>query len=311
MEYQPAFTKVPLPDLAGEAQYRLSFFRPLEPLLKSIQAIGQTTPILCRQTKNGLELFSGFQRRDALRKLRKKTALALVFDAKEMSEARAFRIAFFENACTRGLNPAEQAKAAQRLKELGVGDLEIARSFFSEAGLGVGVNTIGLLRNLFELDREWKQYLTEKDLSLKHLAWFLRLPREDQATLKFLLKLRPTASQLRQVLEMIEEVQKRDQIQLERILKAIAAPKLEPVLAKLRELRYPQFVKLSSRHRKLLRELKIPAEAKLEPADFFEGPEYRLQISLDRGKDALKIFEQLLQAAAGPDWQKLFELDED
>jgi hypothetical protein len=310
MKYQPAFTKVPLPDLAGEAQYRLSFFRPLEPLLKSIQALGQTTPILCRQTQNGLELFSGFQRRDALRRLRKKTALALVFDAKEMDEVRAFRIAFFENALTRGLNPAEQAKAAQRLKELGVSDLEIARSFFSAAGLGVGVKTIGLLRNFFELDRQWKRYLTEKDLSLKHLAWFLRLPREDQATLKSLLKLRPTASQLRQALEMIEETWKRDRISLGRLMKIIAAPEFEQLLQKLRQLRYPEFERLCDRHRKILARMNISGAVKIEPLDYFEQPGYRLELLLSAQTDAAKIFEQLLSAAAGPDWKKLFDLDD-
>ena len=134
---------------------------------------------------------------------------------------------------------------------------------------------------------------------------------EDRKALSPLLKLHPTASQFRQMLEMIEQVWKRDRIPLGRLVKSFMAGKLEQLMPKLHLLRYPEFTRLSSRHQNLLRNLKIPSEVRLEPSDFFEGPEYRLQISLERGKDAAKIFEQLLQAAAGPDWKRLFELDED
>jgi len=315
--------QVQLPSLRGEDKYRLSFFRALDPLVQSLQAVGQTAPLLGRETGDGLELFSGFLRREAMLKLGEESAMALVWPEDELNELTAFRFAFFENAFARGLNLAEQAKAVNRLKEFQLSDQEIALSYFQKAGIPVSVKGIGWLNLFFGLDPDWKKYLTEKELSLKHLAWFLNLPEKDQAALKILLELKPTSSQLRQILEMTEEIIKRDQIPLPGLIKSLgmeailkgqklnANQRLEKLIRAMQKLRFPEWEKLGSRHQALLNRMKIPGEVKLLPMDYFEEPRYRLEMILKQDQEAGEIFEQLLKASRSLDWKKLFDLEDE
>jgi len=323
MKITPALVQVQLLELKGENQYRLSFFRNLDPLIKSLQLTGQTAPVLCRETQKGYQLFSGFLRRDAMLRLGKSSAFALVWKEKDLTEKEAFRFAFFENALTRGLNLAEQAKAVARLRESGFSDQEIACEYFQKAGIGVSVSGIDLLNLFYGISRDWQEYLTEKELSLKQIAWFLNLAEKEQGALSFLLQLKPTASQLRQILEMIEEIIKRDRTSIEGLIQSIsvesvlkeknlnANQKLENLLRNLKKLRYPEYEKLSARHKKILLELKISPEIKLEPIDYFEEPKYKLEMILESDTGVSKIFEQMLQASQTALWKKLFEMDED
>ncbi len=319
----PGLIQVQLLSLSGEDQYRLSCFRPVDSLIQSLKCIGQTVPLLCRETTTGYELFSGFLRREAMLALGRENASALAWKEDQLSELEAFRVAFFENACSRGLNLAEMAKAAGRLKGFGLADREIALDYFQQAGLAGSVKNIGLLERFWTLDWDWKKYLTEKEFCLRHLSWFLNLPEPDQNELKILLRLKPTSSQFREMLEMMEEVCQRDRMPVARLLAALGGAailkegkgnlpqQLKLLINALRKIRYPEWDKLFSRHQKILRNLEIPGPVTLEPVDFFEQPKYRLELILGRDTDAKKILEKLLQAASGPDWEKLFKPDDD
>jgi len=323
MKKNPALDKITLADLSGPEKYRLSFNRAIGPLLKSIREAGQTSPLLCRKTGKGFELFSGYLRRDALRELGKKSALALVWPGSALSEIAAFRVAFFENALTRGLNIIEQAMAAQKLRELGVSSREIAASYFQKAGLPASVAAVEALAALNDLEAGWKIFLAQKQTGLRYASRLCRLPAPDRKALKILLSLGATASQFREILEMTDAISKRDQTGIGEILgapelaavlhdnKSSAPEKLDLLVKSLKKTRHPNYHKLYSRHQKLLRAMKIPGEVKIEPSDYFEGPEYKMELTLGKSLPAPEIFEKILAASRGQDWEKLFEFDDE
>lgn len=323
MRKPPALEAIGLARISGPEQYRLSFNRPIVPLLKSIREVGQTAPVLCRETKSGIELFSGYRRREAMKALGKRHILALVWRESALSQEQAFRIAFFENALTRGLNIIEQAMAAQKLRQLGVGAKKVAVSYFQKAGLPASVATVEALAALAGLESGWKIFLAEKQFGLRHASGLSRLTAPDRKALEFLLTLGATASQFREVLEMADEIGKKDQSGFEQIFKApelcavlndikyVPAQKLDLAIKALKKTRYPDWERLKSRHQALLRKLRIPAEVKIEPADFFEGPEYKLELAVRKSLPAREIFQKLLSGAQSPDWGKLFETDDD
>jgi len=94
--------------------------------------------------------------------------------------------------------------------------------------------------------------------------------------------------------------------------KKLPAPeKLDLLTKSLKKMRHPNYHKLYSRHKNLLREMKMPGEVKLEPSDYFEGPEYKMEITLGKSAPAREIFEKILAASRGQDWKKLFEFDDE
>jgi len=323
MKNNPALEKIALAHLSGPETYRLSFNRAIGPLLKSIREVGQTSPMLCRKTGKGLELFSGYLRKEALKELGKKSALALVWPGSALSAVTAFRVAFFENALTRGLNTIEQAMAAQKLKRLGVNSKEAAVSYFQKAGLPASVAAIEALSELNDLEAGWKIFLAQKQVGLRYASQLCRCSASDRKALEFLLSLGATTSQFREILEMTDAMSKRDQTGIEEILsgpelvavlrnKKLSAPeKLDLLVKSLKKMRHPNFHKLYSRHQELVREMKIPGEVKLEPSDYFEGPEYKMEITLGKSLPAREIFEKILAASRGKDWEKLFEFDDE
>ena len=280
MKSQPRFETIPLARIFADEKFRLSFSRPLDPLINSMREISQTHPVLCRKTKKGLELFSGFRRYEALKKLGKKSALALVWDANDLSAKDAFKIAFFENALTRGLNIIEQAMAAKALKKFSLGAKQIAGEYFSKAGLPAGIAAIESLFLVNGLEDEWKQYLVEKDISLRYASELARLSPKDRKALSFSLSLRATASQFREILEMVGEVSKRRNKNFKEVLEAgelravlsektNAGQKLDRLVKMLAKIRHPNYAKFLARHKQLCAKLGIPAEARLEPLGLF------------------------------------------
>jgi ParB-like chromosome segregation protein Spo0J len=315
--------KIPVADLAGQEKYRLSFNRPIGPLLKSIREAGQSAPVLCRKTRKGFELFSGHLRVEALRELGKKSALAMVWPGAGISGLQALRIAFFENAMTRGLNIIEQAMAVEKLKGLGVGPREIAAGYFQKADLPASVAAIEALLSLNGLEQRWKIFLAQKQIGLRHATQLCRLAAADKKALEILPALGATAGQFREVLDMTDAVSKRDQTGIAEMLsgpelgavlqkqKLPAPEKLDLLIKHLKKARHPNYHKLNARHQKLLRELNIPGEIKMEPSDYFEGPEYKLELTLTSSMPVQDILEKMFAASRSPDWKKLFELDDE
>jgi ParB-like chromosome segregation protein Spo0J len=322
MSLGPDLQKVPLANIIAGQKFLMSFARPLQPLLCSIRQIGQTTPLLARETRRGPELFSGFRRLAALKELGKKSVLVLTWKGSRLSEKQALRMAFFENVAVRGLNLVEQAMAVTAFQNLGLSKKSITRSCFLPAALPASAAVIDSLAGLMLLEHDWKIFLVEKNISLRHASELARLKPEERSALKTVLPLRPTASQFREILETTTEIARREQMsvaellqnsELRAILSAQGRPapqKLESLLQALYKIRHPHYVRLMARHTRLCQHLSIPAELEIVPTDFFEKPQYQLKMALTPRTEARKIFQKLLTAASSPAWKKLFELDE-
>ena len=319
----PVLEIVKLSELSGEEKYRLSYHRPIEPLIKSIQEIGPVLPLLCRRNEGGIELFSGFRRKDAMLLLGEKTGLALVFGGNQLTEGSGFRVSFFENALTRGLNLVERARAVQILKQSGFSAREIMIEYFQKANLNAGLAEIEKLDRILELDEEWKSYLVEREINTKFALALIGVSEQERKELKFLMNLGASASQFRELLAMLNEISKRDGTSLKKILektkleairaneKLNSGHKLNLITDELKKMRYPNYSKLNKRHQRLCQSLKIPWQVKLEPIDYFEAPEYKLEMILKPDSPVKEIFEKILNAVSSPDWEKLFKLNDE
>ena len=319
----PVLEIVNLSELSGEEKYRLSYHRPIERLAKSIKELGPVLPLLCRKSADGLELFSGFCRKDAMLSLGENTCLALVFGENELSEENAFRISFFENALTRGLNLIERAIAVKILKRAGFNEKEIWQDYFQKANLNVGLAEIEKLDRLLGLDEEWKRYLVEREINTKFALALIGFSEQEREGLKFLVELGASASQFRELLTMLNEIGKRDKKAPQEIWKEFkldkirsnekwnSVQKLNLIMDELKKIRYPNYSKLNNRHQRLCQSLKIPQEVKLEPIDYFETPQYELKMIIGLNSPVREIFEKILNMVRSPTWEKLFKLNDE
>jgi len=322
MSPTPSIQKIPLKEIIGSDQFRLSFNRSIDSLKRSIAGIGQAAPVFCRKRSKGFELFSGFLRREAMLELRQKTALAMVWPENAMSQIAAFRISFFENAATRGLNLIEQSMAVNHLKRFGLSAEEIALDYFQKAGFPANAAVVESLSLLARLEDDWKKFLAEKQVNLRSAAALIRTSARDRKALSFLPQLGATSSQFREALEMADEISKANRTTIQKFLnqpslrsilqsKKLPRQKLDLLISALKKMRRPGYDRLLSRHQNLLRKMGIPAEAVFEPADYFEGPEFKLELLLKSSTNARDILQKLAKAAQSPDWEKLFEFDDE
>ena len=318
----PDFIELAVEEIVEEEIYRLSYFRSPEKLKISISHIGQTQPLFCREEKGKAELFSGFLRKRALDELGFKSANVILWKENEISALKAFKMAFFENALSRGLNVIEQAKAVLSFKELKASEEEI-KEHFKKAHLGLKISLIQKLPQIFELNDVWKKYLVEKNFKAKDAELILRFEKDELDQLEVFIQLGASYSQFRQLVEMIDEIKRRDSCSagdiLERVnLKKIisqknfsSAEKLAMIIDEIKKIRYPELSRLISRHQKICEELNLPEGAKLKPVDWFEKPEYELELKISPQTPASEQFKKLLEISQSPVWKKLFEFNED
>jgi len=319
----PELKEVALKELTGEGIYRLSYFRPLDALKISLKKFGQTSPLFVLAQKNKQILFSGYLRKQAMEELGWSKAWAILWKESELGPKQAFCRTFFENALGRGLNLIEQAKAIKSLFYFGTSFGEILKDFFRPLGLNLPVSELERVPALLELGEDWQRYLVEKKSDWKTASLILDFSSSEQNDLRIFLELNPTLSQLRNILRWLGEIKRRDASGVGEILSRIKAKevfedkklagkeKLEQILKRLYQLRYPDYTRLLSRHNELCSRLKIPPQVKLEPSDYFETPEYELSIKITPASPIKQNLESLLKAVEHPLWKKLFEFNDD
>ena len=319
----PELKEVSLKELAGEEIYRLSYFRALEALKISLKEAGQLSPLFVLAQKDRLILFNGYLRKQAMEELGWEGAWAIIWKENELTLKEAFRRGFLENALSRGLNLIEQAKAVKSLFYFGASEQEILKDYFHPAGINFPFKLLEKLPSLLELEQDWQRYLVEKKSDWKTAELILDFSRPELEELTILLSLGPSLSQLRNSLRWLQETKKRDACSIKEIFERINAEqilgeedisprdKLKRILQELFKLRYPAYDRLLARHKKLCSQLKIPAQVKLEPSDYFETPEYQLTLKITPASPIKQNLENLLKAVEHPLWKKLFEFNDD
>jgi len=304
--------EVPIAEIDGnDERYRLSYGRPLDGLLHSLDAIGLKRRILLQAKESGgFRVVSGWRRLTALKKRGASTVPAAIV-SEETPFSDLFLFNFFDNA-DRGFNAVEQALAVQGLRRF-LKDDTIVREYLPYMGLPPQGEVLYRFLSVAEMSPAFRPALLEGRLfpetmatirkefpSLGHflpaLLLFLRFSFQKQKA--FLADLKETAVRRQQGPETVLEAPS-----LQQIFQAAdwnALRKGEEVRKVFKTLLFPVLTECEERFRSVMAEGKLDGRTQIIPPPFFEGGAYQLHIRFSNPRelaDSLKRVEDL--AAAG------------
>ena len=302
------YTEIPLRKInLKDERFRTSYFFDLEPLIHSIRRVGLTSPPLLRREGKGLTVISGWKRVLACRDLGLKEIAALITE--EKNDLRLFLRALEENLAARRLGPAEKAEAILKLRQMGLSDRKILRTYLPLLGLPATADHLASILALAGAEDEVKRLVEEKDLPLHVVESVLRFrPAERRRLLPLL---RPLGqNKQKELLDDLWEIGRRDIIQARRILqraeirRALAPAGLSPLQkaerlrAILRKMRYPRLSAREEAFAAALRRVGWPKGISIQPSPFFEDRDITVSFRF-RNKEELAACLDRIAAAAG------------
>lgn len=290
----------------------------VDDLADSIARVGLISPVILWPWQDKLRLLCGRRRLLALKRLGKKEFPSLTIK-QSLSPLQALQLALEDNL-HRGFNEAEKAMAVVHMVRL------MSREQVLSEGLPL-LNIPSTEEFLFrylavaELGNRGLDLLADGLLDPQTGRVIAEMPSPDRdAMLDLFAALKPGVNKRRQLMELIQDISRREDISPAGILndpkiqEILDAPNLNPpqkehrTRDRLTRRRYPELTAMRERQQTLLKKLALARNMHLKTPPGFEGLEFRLEIAFsdpDELAEAVRKLEQLVQ---GPALAELIEL---
>ena len=284
---------------------RMSYGFDTKPLADSIHRIGLiNSPILIGKGEGGGKIefvvVAGFRRIKALEALGETHAPCRILPP-ETSFRKCLLINLYENLAIRGFNPVEKGMALARLLEW-IPEKEVVKTFMPLFDLPSNEKVLHLfVRIETEFARQAKDLLAGGDLSTKAAKLLLEMDSADREKFcHYFSIIKFTKNQQTHFIDFIDDL---SHIEGRAIARLLDDPELADIchneqmnnpqkaralIAFLRTRRLPHLVKAEKRFRRMVEKLSLPESYRITPPPFFEGPNYRLEISFKNGKDLME-----------------------
>jgi len=300
-------------------RFRISRGRPVEALARSMRAVGCLQPVLLRGVEETAEIVSGFRRVEAARRIGLESMPA-VFLAEPLSDADVFEAALDLFFTTDIPHPVEQSLIVRKL-EAHHSREEIMADFFPRLGLNAGPVIYRRIRAILDLPEVAQAALAEGVLDPVCVPFLERLAEADrEPAVALLLRLRPTKSMQKEILEYLHDLTVRDGVTIEQLSKDEAVKKIlnrePPNLPQqrdafrrwLKERRFPVLHRAKSAFEETCRQWKLGAGIKLVPPPFYEGRQHEIRFPFRDPEEFAKRVERLEKVKDRPDLlEKLWE----
>lgn len=293
-----------------DTTFRMSFAPDLHALKASLETVGMLQPVVLRG-KETFQIVSGYRRVCAARELGWQEIPAEVCLPEELNVAAGFARNFFENVASRPFNLVEAALVVKGF--LGccqAGSEKLRDTILPLLGFQPATRVLSWLCRLERLIAEWQALVVCKDIPLANAAKIAEFSEDDQRSLHAALgHLKLGQNKLRQCLEMVEEIARREEISVARLLgseefTAIRDNRLlnlpertERFRKALRERRYPDLTGQEEAFERSRKELGLPTSVSLEPPEYFEGDRLRVSFSFRSGEELQGVAKKLEVAA--------------
>jgi ParB family chromosome partitioning protein len=278
-------------DLTDET-FSTNFMPDLRALRASITELGLLEPVLLRENRGGYQIVSGFRRLSVLQELGVEEAESRVIDAGGPDDVKSFSIALHENLTTRRLNTIETAIALHKLvHQFKIESNLVIRDYLPLFGLETNVKILGTYLSLASMEEEVKKYVLQEEVSRSNIRKLASLTHGDRLDLiPFLSSLKLGESRLREILTLLEEISRRDQIPMGKVVRdpqireiidhpeLTLSQKTERVKRILMALRYPRMNQLDESFENKRRQLHLPAGIALYHHPYFESKGIKIEL---------------------------------
>jgi len=297
---------------SDDALFRMTFCPSLGNLKVSMAKVGLTNPVILRGGER-FQIVTGYRRISAARSLGWDTIDARVFPPHELEFASGFKLSFYENLGTRTLNLIESSMVVTGfVRGCKTEETQVREKILPLLGFQSGQKVYQQLLSLAQLIEAWKLLVVINGISLPNAAKVARFsPVEQKALYGAISDLRLGENKLRQCLEMVEEISKRDEISLHQLFaskpfahlseqeQGNASERTELFRKTLRSLRYPALTQEEEQFQTLRRKIILPPSVSLKAPEFFEGDKLKVTFRFRSPEELRSILDKLEAAADG------------
>lgn len=274
-----------------DERFRISPAGAVDALCDSIAAVGLLLPPLLRAEGERLSIVSGFRRVEACRRLGWRRLPARIHPT-ELGRYDAARRAVGENATARPLDPIETGRALRLLESCAPPGGAPPRDL-AALGLPTSPVLIRRLTSLAALPESVQEGVREGSIALAVAFALLEAERGFAAAMADLLRpLRASLNRQREIIEMVDEIARREGIAPTALLEepAFCAVLERPEADRnartralrqwLRRRRFPVLTAVERRFEEVRRRLDLDESLKLSAPAGFEGPGVVLQVTV-------------------------------
>jgi hypothetical protein len=307
----------------ADRTFCMTFGGNLGNLERSIAAVGQTSPMHVRSLDGDrYQLVTGFRRAEVLRRLGRTLVLAAVYSREELPDAKAARLAVFDNIGVRDYNLVEQAHAVELLLGMGgMADAEVLNSVLPAWGLKPHGQVLQRLRRLLVLEEEQLELIAAEGWPARSVlplcSW-----REDarETFFEVVQALRPGANKLAELVTWLEEIALQRDRSIESVMvdlklrsrskdEVLSPPeRLRQVREVVRRARYPTLTRMERRASELVGKLHLAPYVTVRPPEGFEGDAYEARFSFASPEELGRVGRRIVEASDDPSAEELRSL---
>ncbi len=315
--------KIPLQgiDLSDDT-FSVNYMPDLQNLRSSIQTVGLIQPALLETLKDHYRIVCGFRRIWILRDLGRDEIPAIVFEEGEKSDLELFILSLHENLTSRGLNTVEKAIALQKLTHcFSIPTSEILSIYLPLFSLEPNEKILKTYLSLAEMEGEIKTFVLKEEVSRSNIRLLAQMSSEDRmALLPFLSRLKLGENRLREILTLVNEVCRRDQIGLRDVIdrpeiqgllfqkELTPIQRTERVKRVLMGLRYPKMKSMEEAFEKKRKELHLPSGTSLHHSPNFEGKGLKIEFQFESMEEYRAILSDLSRLTNKEAFRELVEV---
>jgi ParB-like chromosome segregation protein Spo0J len=275
----------------------MSFNFNLEPLKASIKKFGVINPpYLLRNSDNNFLVVAGYRRLMAVKELGWHNIVCNILpDAFSLFNALLFNLN--DNLIHRQLNNIEKGMILQRLTRF-ISTEEIVTNFMPILGIPSNKQQLELFLGLEGLEERIKIFVAMEQLSIRVAGLLRYLEKNDRLEINDLFtSLKWSFNQQWETAQWIKEIASRegrsikeiiDSKDIKEVLGNTTMNKPQQVKAIVKILKFRRFPSLSKAEKlfnKGIFNLSLPLGVKIIPPPFFEGTDYKLEVTFRKGED--------------------------
>jgi len=314
--------KIPISHIdLGDETFSINFMPDLHRLRSSIEEIGLIQPVLLRRKRDGYQIICGFRRISVLKEMGGSDILSMVLDEEEKDDLRLFFVSLHENHTSRGFNTIEKAIALDKLvHQFHVEPVTVVKKYLPLFDLDADEKILNTYLSLIPMEEEMKRYVLKEKVSranIRRISVFS--PKDRVALLSLISPLKLGENRLREILTLLDEITKRDQLTIQEIVRGpeiqavlshreLTAPQRADRMKKaLMSLRYPQMYQLERTFEIKREELHLPPNVSLQHPPFFEGKGLKLEFQFETAKEYQSVISSLSKLAEKKEFKEIIE----
>lgn len=305
----------------GDETFSVNFMPDLHRLRSSIEEIGLIQPVLLRKRRDGYQIICGFRRISVLKEMGGSDILSTILDEEEKNDLRLFFVSLHENLTSRGFNTIEKAIALDKLvHQFHVERVMVIKKYLPLFDLEADEKILNTYLSLIPMEEEMKQYVLKEKVSRANIRKVSALSSKDQAALLSLISpLKLGENRLREILTLLDEITKRDQLAIQEIVRRpeiqavlshreLTAPQRADRMKKiLMSLRYPQMHQLERTFERKKEELNLPPSISLQHPPFFEGKGLKMEFQFETQKEYQSVISFLSRLTERKEFKDMIE----